>query len=797
MATNPVTPRQSAVRQALSQQQSRPPMYLSPDQGRALLPRGPDRGLLVPSDMSRPLVPKTEYGMSLPSDDERHLMSRNDEHGMMLPSDETKVMMSWGNEGSIFLASDDHALTRQIQKLHFPDARNVDVRPLFQLVEEIIDRSTQTIEGSSRGVISDREAMEGKRALYGLEEVPELPLIVERISSEISCKILSGSNSHETTLSVLKNLGSFTWEAKVVLTLAAFAMTYGDFWLLVQIYSTNSLAKSMALIKRLPMIVEHVGSFKNQFEATNNLIRAMLETTRCIVEFGELPAAHITAEDPEVKAAMSHFPIAIYWVIRSCVAAATQIATLSSRGLDQNLAAVTEARELANWAHKLKIISEHLRSTLSNLYKILAEKRDFDAYNKIVQIIYHEMHIDNMKVLKSVIYPGDDVPPLYDGPTKKRVYLEVLRRKHVLLLVSGLDISHEELYNLEQSYTESRTHAFEIVWIPVVDRSVPWSDAMQVQLETLQKSMPWYSVHHPSIISNAAIQFFRNDWHFKGRPILVVLSPQGKVLNENAIHMMWIWQNLAFDFTSAREMQLWEQERWKLELLVDNIDPKIQEWIREGKYIFVYGGDDIDWIRKFTTQARAVANALKIPLEMVYVGRSHNKELVRRVCAIIMVEQLSHCWQEPSWVWYFWTRIESMIHSKVKLEKIDDHGDIILQEIQRLHSHDKTHGGWALLSKGSSILVHGPGKIALTALEEIEKWRGEGMEPGYINHFVGHYMKMFPCHRLDFPANVKIPNSMFCSDCRRSMQKYHSFICCHEDATSDAGNPASVVQYEA
>ncbi|XP_074318130.1 protein SIEVE ELEMENT OCCLUSION B-like [Silene latifolia] len=618
-----------------------------------------------------------------------------------------------------------------------------------------------------------------KRTLHGLEKV------VERITCEISCKIFCGVNSNETTLTVLKNLESFSWEAKAVLTLAAFAQTYGDFWFLIQLYSTNSLSKSEELVKQVPMIVDHDGGFKKLFEETNDLIKAMLETVRCIVEFMELPVIYITAEDPEVKSAMSHFPIAVYWVVRSCIAAAIQITALSSSGFDQNLVPITETREFLNWTRKLTSITEHLRNTLTNLYRILAEKKEVDAYNSIVQIINHEIHIDNMKAIKCLIYPDDDVPPLYDGSTKKRLHLDVLRRKTVLLLISGLDISNNELYLIEQSYTESRVHGYEIVWIPVLDRSQQWTDTMQIQFETLQKTMPWYSVHHPSIISNAATNFFRNYWHYKGTPILVVLSPQGKVLNENAILMMWIWQNEAYDFTRIREERLWEEERWRLELLVDNIDPKVQEWIRNGKYIFLYGGDDIDWIRRFTKQARSVAQAFKIQLELLYVGRSQNTELVQKVNAMIRVKQLSHCWEDPDWVWFFWTRIESMIHSKVKLEKINHHGDIILQEIQRLHSHDKTNAGWALLAKGSTILVHGPGKIALTALEEKDQWTELGIEPGYVDYFAALYMKMFPCHRLDFPANINIPNTMFCSHCRRNMQKYNSFVCCHEDA----GNP--------
>lgn len=204
----------------------------------------------------------------------------------------------------------------------------------------------------------------------------------------------------------------------------------------------------------------------------------------------------------------------------------------------------------------------------------------------------------------------------------------------------------------------------------------------------------------------------------------------------------------------------------------------------------MYGGDDLEWIRKFTNEARAVARALRVPIEMVYVGRSHNKELVRKVCAAIIVEQLSHCWQDPTMVWYFWTRIESMIFSKFQLEKVHDHGDIILQEIQRLHSHDKSHAGWAILAKGSTIVVHGQGKLALTTLQEMEIWKEhalrDGFETGYGSHYRELHMREYPCHRIEFPSNVRIPNSMLCPECRRHMHRYNSFICCHEDFMTDA-----------
>ena len=153
----------------------------------------------------------------------------------------------------------------------------------------------------------------------------------------------------------------------------------------------------------------------------------------------------------------------------------------------------------------------------------------------------------------------------------------------MLLLISSLDFPRDELSILEQIYSESRVNSsrmeYEIVWIPIVDRSVIWTESLQKQFETLQATMPWYSVYSPSLIQKPVIRFIREKWHFRNKPILVVLDPQGKVVSPNAIHMMWIWGSTAFPFTSLREEALWREETWKLELLVDGIDPTILNWV--------------------------------------------------------------------------------------------------------------------------------------------------------------------------------------------------------------------------
>lgn len=95
--------------------------------------------------------------------------------------------------------------------------------------------------------------------------------------------------------------------------------------------------------------------------------------------------------------------------------------------------------------------------------------------------------------------------------------------------------------------------------------------------------MPWYIIHHPTMLEPAVIKFIKEVWHFAKKQILVVLDPQGKVACPNALHMVWIWGNLAYPFTSIKEEALWKSETWRLELLVDGIDPDMLEWVH---YIF-------------------------------------------------------------------------------------------------------------------------------------------------------------------------------------------------------------------
>ena len=121
---------------------------------------------------------------------------------------------------------------------------------------------------------------------------------------------------------------------KLVLTLAAFALTYGEFWLLAHTYVTNPLAKSMAILKQVPGIMEHAGSLKPRFDALNDLIGVILDVTKSVIEFNDLPHSYITPEVSAYSTASAHIPIAAYWSVRGIVAGAAQITSLTIMGYE-------------------------------------------------------------------------------------------------------------------------------------------------------------------------------------------------------------------------------------------------------------------------------------------------------------------------------------------------------------------------------------------------------------------------------------------------------------------------------
>ncbi|KAL3511363.1 hypothetical protein ACH5RR_030764 [Cinchona calisaya] len=558
----------------------------------------------------------------------------------IIHSSRSSQLMS--GERHISSTLDDTAIINQILSTHAPDSREFDLKPLLIIIQDIMYRATPTfhaVGGQSQDHINTWE----KKAIYcGYSDILELLAYhINKTNNEIIYRCSVGEDAHLITMALFRSLSSHTWAAKVTIAFAAFAVSYGEFWLVAQLYTTNPLAKSVAVLKDLPEIMEHIKALEQKFEAVNNMIKAILDVTECIIKFKEL------FSQPEIVSASAHILKAVYWTVRSIVACSTTLQNFIAPGHEcvsifhfdssyhmieitylidflfiRYVASAKEAWELNSWTQKLANIKEHLERQMALINQKIDGRKQNDAFLALIGQL-ETAYIDNMRILRALIYAEEDQLPLYDGTHKRRASLDILKRKHVLLLISDLDISHEELSILHRMYTESRQQPtrvesqYEVVWLPVVDRLSPWQDAKQKQFEVVQNSMPWYSVAHPMMIDPAVIRFIKEIWDFDKKPQLVVLDPKGKESNKNALHMTRIWGNLAFPFTKAKEEALWREETWRIELLVDSIDQNLLLWVNENRCVCLYGGEDIEWIRKFTTTARAVANDARIPLEML------------------------------------------------------------------------------------------------------------------------------------------------------------------------------------
>ncbi|MBA0854884.1 hypothetical protein Goshw_006332 [Gossypium schwendimanii] len=620
------------------------------------------------------------------------------------------------------------AMGKLIEATHEPAGVEIDMKPVLDIVEDIFERATP----AAPGAIKQLDASEpDERALHysSLEQMMDvLSATINRISCEITYRLSIGEDAHSTTLAVAQIVKGYSWDAKIVLALAAFAMTYGEFLLVVQLYATNPLAKDVALLKQLPEILTRADLLKPKFDTLANLINAMVVVAKCTVEFKGLPSKYIRPEDPELSSANADIPSAVYWTIRSTVICSSQIMGLINMG-HEFLSSTTDAWELSSLTHNINSIYNDLveklnrcRQRISKSIVLSHERKDIEAFETLVRL-FDAIHIDNMKILKALIYAKDDQPPLWDGTTKQRVSIELLRRKSVLLLISDLEIPEKELIILEQIYNESRVQPtriesqYEVIWIPIVDRSSTFDDTMRKQFESLQAMMPWYSVGHPSMIQPAVMRYIKE--------------------------------------------------------------------LTDRKFICLYGGEDMNWIRIFTTTAKAVAKTANIELEMLYVGKSNPRERVRRNMTNIELENLSHTPSDISLIWFFWVRLESMWHSRAQ-HGVTIRNDLIMQEILTMLGFDGSDQGWAVISRGADEMARAKAETFLKSLEEYTAWEAAAAEKGFIPALNDHFRSLrteHHCNRLTLPgisvAEIgSIKDTVVCVDCGKPMEALLMFRCC-------------------
>jgi hypothetical protein len=127
---------------------------------------------------------------------------------------------------------------------------------------------------------------------------------------------------HQTTLWILQNLRSYSWDAKALITLAAFTLEYGNYLYLNRVTTTDTLGNSLRQLN-------HVQTRKISADITE-LVTYIVHVLYHLKEWAAWSAEGYDPEDvPALTEALQEIPVFVYWTIASIVASTGNLVGVS------------------------------------------------------------------------------------------------------------------------------------------------------------------------------------------------------------------------------------------------------------------------------------------------------------------------------------------------------------------------------------------------------------------------------------------------------------------------------------
>lgn len=127
---------------------------------------------------------------------------------------------------------------------------------------------------------------------------------------------------HQTTLWILQNLRSYTWDAKAVITLAAFSLEYGNYVHLNCVTPTDIVGNSL----------KHLNQVQNRKIPADvtQLITYIVQVYQHMKEWAAWSSEGYEPEDvPALTEALQDIPVFVYWTIASIVASTGNLVGVS------------------------------------------------------------------------------------------------------------------------------------------------------------------------------------------------------------------------------------------------------------------------------------------------------------------------------------------------------------------------------------------------------------------------------------------------------------------------------------
>ncbi|KEH42746.1 putative sieve element occlusion [Medicago truncatula] len=631
----------------------------------------------------------------------------------------------------------DPQILDRVYLTHVTDDEFCDTNIIFELVSSVV---LQTIPKIS--VTSFK---------------PEFPTL-----KLISCQMITTRNDphcvHQTTLWILQNLRSYSWDAKALITLAAFTLEYGNYLQLNRVTTTDTLGNSLRVLNQ-------VQTRKISNDVTE-LVKYIVDMLIHLNVWATWSADGYDPVDvPALTDALQEIPVFVYWTIASIVA---------STG---NLVGVSD--------YKLSAYKERLSRVVEELVKHLAtcERQIRNVDDLTSRTNNYRKPKDIVDCLKALIHRnGTDIPQIYQGNVQVKSGLDIFKQKHVLLFISSLDRIQDEITLLNSIYERLQENPkeskgfmkedFKILWIPIVKK---WDDIQIENFKALKSGIKWYVVEYFSELPGLKIIKDPELIGYIDNPIIPVFNPKGIITNEDAMDLIFQWGIDAFPFRKSDGNDLKLKWNWLWDV-IKKATPGLL--VKVDRYIFIYGGTNKKWIQDFT-------------LELEKIKRH---ETIKRADVIIENYQVGK--DDPNRVPSFWMGIERKKQNKKHQETVDCKIQEIVKDLFCLRRDPQ---GWIILSKGHSIKLLGHGEPAYQTLVEFQNWKDKVLEKeGFDIAFKEYYQMKAkeisgrePCEVLNvdtYSSNVigtiSCPNPM----CGRVMEvsSIH-YKCCHRDEPNNLG----------
>ncbi|KAK8468408.1 hypothetical protein PHAVU_006G021500 [Phaseolus vulgaris] len=662
-----------------------------------------------------------------------------------------------------FEVNDDQMLEK-IYMTHFHCVEKYDVGSLYSIASNVINHSIEIADLIKENGQQIEQVREEKDPLNSFPRLPTL----KRISCQMICTARGEQYAHQTTMLILEQLRDYSWDAKAVIALAAFSLEYGKFWQLAPI-PRDKLGKSLAELNGLHSLMENLQQLAN----FNNLVKKVMQVVKCITDWKKLITGEYNIKDvPSITDTLHEIPVLAYWTISTLVTCTSHIDFLGDKGYRYDLSKFDYKLD-----YILKNFTEHQEKCNTQIGRI-------EDYSKRKDIINNSTECDIVKYLEALIIPTDPQDPrpiVYNVLTAKEVGVGVFKNKHVLLFISGIDnIEYETqlLISIDGKLKEEPREVegymkddFSILWIPIVS---VWDEEQRKKVENITE-VGWYVVKEFNF--QTGIDLIKEVFNYKDNPIILLISPQGKVENPDAKQIISMWGIEGFPFRTSDHTRLTQQWNW-FWTEMKSLSPTIRELSNRDCYIFIYGGSNTKWIEDFTAAVEKLKNngtfnLVETTIESYKLG-SESPKIVPR----------------------FWITIDNLLASRKRIKKGGEEvKDSTTREIQKLLFLKQDPNGWAILTKGSHVKLLGHGEAMLITVRDFEGWKAKlDHEVSFDVAFKDYYEKCkvktvpkkcehreFANYPTDILAHLPCPNK-----CGHEMEVASvKYQCCHGHETSD------------